>query len=291
MPGRPIQIIPYSRSHRRSLLELMGSSRWAHSHLDFVDVADWLAGEDRLLLLAWQDRQLLGCLGLSPAAAGWRWIRLLGIRDGCMPGALLREMWARAESECRCRGDAGVALLALSNWLGTYLAGLDFRSHDDLITLQHIGSRLPREPDSPARLREVEVEDLERLWQIDKQAFAPPWQIERDDLWRTFRVAMSATVACVKGAIVGYQFCVRHGDVAHLARLAVHPACQGQGVASLMLHGLLSDLLEGNFDAITVNTQRSNLRSQRLYARFGFLRDGKDYPLWQKALPPVGEGA
>ena len=90
--------------------------------------------------------------------------------------------------------------------------------------------------------------------------------------------------------VVGYHFCARHGDIAHVARLAVHPAWQGQGVASLLLHDLLSDLLTRDFREVTVNTQRSNLRSQRLYARFGFMRSGKDYPLWHKTLATDGAG-
>ena len=31
---------------------------------------------------------------------------------------------------------------------------------------------------------------------------------------------------------------------------------------------------------VTVNTQDSNLASQRLYAKFGFARTGYDLPVW-----------
>ena len=286
-----LHIAPCTRADRSALLGLMSRSRWTHCHLDFIDAADWLAGGDNLLLLAREGGQLVGWLGLSPAIDGWRWIRLLGIRDGRMPGSLLRELWAQAERHCRQNGDKGVMLLAQTNWLGTYLAALDFRSDDQLIAMQHIGSRLPRRLQSPASLRQADAEDLDCLWQLDSQAFAPRWQIEREDLRRALRLAYSATLARVNGRIVGYQVCARHGGIAHVARLAVHPACQGQGVASRLLHDLLRDLLPRDFREITVNTQRSNLRSQRLYARFGFMRSGKDYPVWHRSFPPSGERA
>ena len=96
MSSDRLQITPYQREDRSALLDLMRRSRWTHCHLDFVDASDWLAGEENLVLLARQGTVLLGCLGMSPALAGWRWIRLLGIRDGRMPGTLVeRAMGAR----------------------------------------------------------------------------------------------------------------------------------------------------------------------------------------------------
>ena len=284
-----LQITGYQRADRAGLLDLMRRSQWTHSHLDFIDAADWLAGDGRLVYLAWQGGQLQGWMGLSPSVAGWRWIRLLGIRDGRRPDALLRTLWARAASDLRCCADSGVAVLAQTNWLGTYLAALGFRSDDALIVMRHIGSRLPKAPQSSACLRPAEADDLAILLSLDRQAFAPPWQITAEELWRSFRRCMIATVALLRGAIVGYLLCSRHGDIAHVARLAVRPACQGQGVASLLLHDLLADLLRGDFQEITVNTQRGNLRSQRLYARYGFLPSGKDFAIWQRTL--AGEGA
>lgn len=284
MPTARLQIAPYARQRRRSLLGLMNRSRWTHSHLDWQSIPDWLADEEAAVWLALQDDELQGYIGLSRAVAGWTWLRLLGIGDGRRPGVILREMWAWAEAACRDEACAGIAVLMLTNWLPAYVAELGFQYCDDLVMLQHIGGRLPRRPDSLATVRPLEAEDLTRLAKIDKLAFAPPWQVDRAEMWAAFRACAFATVACIDGAIVGYQLCARHGTSAHLARLAVHPAHQGRGIASLLLHGLLSDLLGRGIDAISVNTQASNRRSQQLYQRYGFLRNGKDYAVWRKCL-------
>lgn len=289
-PAR-LQIAPYARQRRRSLLDLMNRSRWTHTHLDWQSIPDWLADEDAAVWLALQDDELQGYIGLSRAVAGWRWLRLLGIGDGRRPGVILRELWARAEAACQAEAGAGIAILILKNWLPAYFAELGFHYCDDLVMLQHIGSRLPPRPDSLARLRPVESEDIAQLTTIDKLAFSPPWQIDRAELWRAVRACAFATVATIDGAIVGYQLCARHAEAAHLARLAVHPAHQGRGVASLLLQELLSDLLRRGISAISVNTQSSNRRSQQLYQRYGFLRNGKDYAVWQKALEPARVGA
>ncbi|MCY4464745.1 MAG: GNAT family N-acetyltransferase [Chloroflexi bacterium] len=289
MPLARLQIAPYARQHRRSLLDLMNRSRWTHTHLDWQSLPDWLTDEDAAVWLALRDDELQGYIGLSRAVAGWRWLRLLGIGDGHMPGVILRELWARAEADDE--SSAGAAILMLTNWLPAYFAELGFHYCDDLVMLQHIGSRLPPRPDSLARLRPVEVEDLAQLLNIDKLAFAPPWQIGRAELWRAYRACAFATVATTDSAIVGYQLCARHDKAAHLARLAVHPAHQGQGVASMLLHGLLGDLLRRGISAISVNTQGSNWRSQQLYQRYGFLRNGKEYAVWQKTLESARVGA
>ncbi|MCY3575597.1 MAG: GNAT family N-acetyltransferase [Chloroflexi bacterium] len=284
MPAARLQIAPYARQHRRPLLDLMNRSRWTHTHLDWQSIPDWLADESAAVWLAFADNELLGYIGLSQSVAGWRWLRLLGIGELRKPRLILRQLWARAEAACQDAADAGIACLMLANWLPAYFAELSFQYRDDLAMLQHIGSRLPPRRDSLAAVRPLESEDLPQLAGIDKLAFAPPWQIERAELWQAYRACAFSTVATIRGAVVGYQLCARHDAAAHLARLAVHPAHQGRGVASLLLHELLSDLLRRGISAISVNTQASNHRSQRLYQRFGFLHNGKEYPVWQKTL-------
>ena len=277
-----LTIAPFARADRACLLESLAQSRWTHTQLDWMSEADWLADDDSSVWLAWQDNALQGWLGMSPPVAGWRWIRMLGVRDGRMPGAVLRELWNQAESDCRESDCAGIAILMLSNWLPSYFAGLGFRYRDDLIMMQHIGRRLPDSIGSTAQLHPAEANDLAEMQAIEAAAFAPPWQIDGADLWRAWRLCAYSSVARVDGRMVGYQLCSRHGAGAHLARLAVHPAAQGRGVASALIRGLLADLRRQGIRQISVNTQARNRRSQRLYERFGFLRNGKDHPLWQK---------
>ncbi len=284
MPTACLQIAPYARQHRRQLLDMMNRSRWTHTHLEWQSIPDWLADDGAAVWLAFLDDELQGCLGLSRAVAGWRWLRLLGIGTGRRPGSILRGLWARAEAACQAEAGAGIASLLLTNWQPAYFAELGFQYCDDLVMLQHIGSRLPPRPDSLACVRPAETEDMAQLLEIDELAFAPPWQIEHADLWLAYRACAYATVASIGSAVVGFLLCARHDSAAHLARLAVHPAHQGQGVASLLLQEMLSDLLQRGFSAISVNTQASNRRSQQLYQRYGFLRNGKDYAVWQKRL-------
>ncbi len=284
MRDRQLTIRPYMRQDRRALLDLNWRSPWTHEHLDWYELEQWLDTERGLALLAWQAEALLGYIGLSQPRAGWAWIRLLAIRDGRMPGAVVEALWQEAEKFCRARGVDSVAILMLTNWLPNYLRRQGFAYADDLISLSHIGSRLPAQPPACITLRAAEIEDVPRLADIDQLAFQAPWAISRYDLRQALRAATNATVATANGEALAYQLTVQRPGISHLARLAVDPAFQRRRIGAALLRRLLADLKEQRVEAITVNTQLSNLPSQRLYERYGFFRNGLDHELWQKRL-------
>jgi ribosomal protein S18 acetylase RimI-like enzyme len=62
--------------------------------------------------------------------------------------------------------------------------------------------------------------------------------------------------------------------------LAILPAAQGQGVGAQLLSDMVMRFTRRGFRSFTVNTQETNERSQRLYQRFGFVRNGYDLPVW-----------
>jgi ribosomal protein S18 acetylase RimI-like enzyme len=94
------------------------------------------------------------------------------------------------------------------------------------------------------------------------------------------RLASPLTVATLSGEIVGYQLATHYYDEAHLARLAVLPQHQGQGVGAALIYDLIERFSRRGIYSITVNTQLTNIHSQRLYHRLGFERTGYDLPVW-----------
>ena len=284
MLGTRLKITAYDRHHRSALLDLTWYSQWAHRHLDWYKTGQWLDQEFGHVLLAWQGDELVGYLGLSLPIDGCSWIRLLGICDGRMPGLVVRELWESAESRCLEQGISSVVILMVTNWLPTYLSKLGFENADDIITMNHIGSLRPAQPSSPAQVRSAEAKDVEQLLHIDRLAFQVPWQLSHHDMWQGFRMASSATIATLDGEVVGYQLSTRQDEVGHLARLAVDPAHRRKGIASALLHHLMDDFWQRGVTDLSVNTQMSNLPSQRLYERYGFFRNGYDLELWHKQL-------
>ncbi len=283
MLGTRLQVTPYQRRHRSALLDLAWRSHWTHKHLDWFTIGQWIDRDDGTLLLAWHGEELVGYIGLSPPIDGWSWVRLLAIRDGRMPGRVVRELWRAAEA-CRPAGIRHIAILMVTNWLPAYFASLGFQYEEDIITLCHtVDAELEARPSSCC-IRAAEREDLPQLARIDRQAFPSPWQLSDAELWQSLRLCAEATVALDGGEIVGFQLCTRQGDAAHLARLAVAPAFQGRRIGTALVARLLRRLHTRKVETISVNTQANNLPSQRLYARLGFARNGYDLELWRKTL-------
>ena len=72
--------------------------------------------------------------------------------------------------------------------------------------------------------------------------------------------------------------------LASLARLAVHPQVQGQGIGYALVYDTLDQFSRRGVLRVTVNTQNNNLASLALYARAGFRKTGEAYRVYQYAL-------
>lgn len=284
MLGTRLRITDYQRQHRSALLDLAWRSRWIHKHLDWRHTSEWLDKELGCVFLAWSGDQLEGYIGLSQPIAGWSWIQALGIRDGRMPGLVVRELYEAAEARCPELGIANIAILMITNWLPAYLRERGFSVEDDVITMSQIGKQLPPAPKVAALIREAHFEDVAAMLRIDRLAFEAPWQLAEHDMRQAFRSAASATVAMLDDALVAYQLSTCQEEVGHIARLAVHPAHQRKGIASALMHQLMIEFKRRNLKELSVNTQLGNQPSQRLYERYGFFRNGYDIELWRKRL-------
>jgi [ribosomal protein S18]-alanine N-acetyltransferase len=110
------------------------------------------------------------------------------------------------------------------------------------------------------------------------------WQLDVGTLRQAARMAFSFTIAELDGKNLGYQISTVYNDGVHLARLATLPEAQGNGIGGVLLGDMIERFLRRGFQAATVNTQRSNEQSQRLYKRYGFEFTGLNMPVWSLKL-------
>ncbi len=251
-----------------------------HTHLDWYDVLDWLGRDESPVRLAWQGQRLAGMMAISQPLNHSAWLRILALDDTAPAYQISDTLWQDLLPELRARGIDSVSVLITRDWIQPLIRHLKFRYVEDVITLEREGTHLPELAESPLSVRLTDPEDLMRITAIDQAAFDPPWQMAGEDLWQARRVAAISTLAEYEGQAVGYQISTQYGDSAHLARLAVAPSHQHQGVGSLLLHDVLRRFLGRGVTSMTVNTQAHNLTSQRLYRHFGFRRNGYDPGVW-----------
>jgi ribosomal-protein-alanine N-acetyltransferase len=283
-----ITVSPFLTRDRQAVDDLIFRSHQLHTHLDWHDVHDWLdTRKPASLQLAWQDRRLVGVVGMSEALHDMAWCRLIAIHNFAPAQDVLNAMWGTVVERLRQSGVEGVSVLVSRPWLQPMLATLGFTFDEDIITLQRSGQRLPAargEKTLITNLREMFPNDLDAVLQVDHAAFKPTWQLGRDELYQARRISAASTVALQNELIVGYQISTVYRDGAHLARLAVAPDVQGHGVGAALLGDALRRFFRRNIHTMTVNTQASNHRSQRLYHQFGFERNGNDLPVWSMRL-------
>ncbi len=270
----------YDRRQRRATRDLTFYNYHVHTHLDWQSTDDWLRNEHTRLSLAWRDGRMVGALGASPPLNGTVWIRMAAISDGEQPGEVLKALWSYTSEQLREKGVTRAAVLVTREWLGQYLDDLGFAYLEDIVTLRRTGRRMPESDREPPKIRAIDLVDIPVVTAIDQAAFEPLWQLSENDVRQAVRIAAYASVAVVDDEIVGYQVSTSHGLSAHLARLAVNPALQGQGIGGALLRDMLLRFFRRTMFTSTVNTQESNIRSQRLYEYFGFQRNYYDLPVW-----------
>lgn len=277
----------YDRPYRSSFLNLMYESRHTHTHLDWHSPLQWLETGDHFTRLLWQDGELLGFVALSLPLNGTSWLRLSALSPTTEIMPAWRRLWKDIREHLGAYPVTEVYVLVVDTWLTPALMDAGFTYVEDVVTLYRPHQTLtppPTRDDLTLDLDLAYSEDIEGILPVDHDAFAPPWQLTRDELWQAMRQASHSTVARHKGRIIGYQISTRHNKSGHLARLAVARAYQGRGIGGYLLNHLIQAFERRHIKRMTVNTQRSNWRSQRLYQRYGFQRNGFDLSVWRLSL-------
>ena len=266
------------------MLDLLFHSARVHTHLDWHDPDGWLDSYEPLMRLSWDGERLVGLVAASVPLNHTCWIRLAAVDDRVAGQAVLADLWAGLRADLRACGAESASLLIINDWLLRYIPDLGFRYEEEVVTLRRTGWNIPPLARSSVVVRSTELTDLERIVPVDQSAFTAPWQLSLTDLRQAYRIAAHCTVALLDGAIVGYQLSTTFRSTGHLARLAVLPSIQGQGVGSALLDDLIRRYWRHDIQTVTVNTQSGNLRSQRLYHHYGFRRNGYDLAVWKATL-------
>lgn len=282
-----IEVRLYERPQRELLLNLTFYSRRTHAHLDWHKSGVWLDLPEALVYGAWRNGQLVGFMGASAPLFGQTWLRLLAVHNEADPPEVLLPLWQALREELLELDVETVRCLLVNRWIAPYLPAMGFDYEEDVVTLYRAPQTpLPAAPQiaPDARIEPAYLEDLPGIMAVDHAAFDTAWRMTADDLRQAQRQSASASIARRGGRIVGYQISTRHHSNGHLARLAVHPAEQGQRLGAALLHNLIERFAERGVTSMTVNTQSSNAHSQQLYLRYGFRRNGFDLPVWHSSL-------
>jgi ribosomal-protein-alanine N-acetyltransferase len=275
---------PATHQDLQRLANLVHFEAYVHRHLDWRPPLDWIGSQPYLIIE--RDGEVVATLACPPDPVGMVWIRLFAVSSGFSPRQAWEELWPVAcDMICKLGCPVPVAVIPLHAWFRSMLEASQFTRTHSVIVLSWKGAPLPMSPvDSRIGIREMALDDLESVEEVDHAAFDLVWQNSRDNLELAYRQAALATVAEMGNRILGYQISTATPIGGHLARLAVKPEYQGKGIGYAILRGLLSSFQKRGAKMVTVNTQNDNLSSIAIYQKAGFNRTGEEYPVYQHIL-------
>ncbi len=272
-------------SDKHDLRGLLQRKSFIHRHLDWHSPLAWL-GQQPFYLLEGEVQGLLAALAFPRDEDGIVWLRLFAVAPGIPISMAWKDLWEVGLEWCQeYSPDSPITSLATHPEMEKILFSTGFKEINQVRSLvwDVKTARWP-EVNKELDLQKLEPDDLLRCYQIDKGAFKPIWRNTISQLQAAYQEAFYASVIKVEGVVRGYQISTTNPQGGHLARLAVDPAFQNQGLGSRLLADLLDRFLEAGILDISVNTQADNPFSMDLYTKFGFVELPEVYPVFQYTL-------
>ncbi|RMF43570.1 MAG: GNAT family N-acetyltransferase [Anaerolineae bacterium] len=276
----PVDVRDAAPSDRGRIATLIHFEQYVHRHLGWRSPVEWLGKQP--FLVAEQGDTLQAALACPPDPPEVAWLHLFAARGWDEIEQYWDTLWERAYHVLQESGVQVGAALPQYPWVVRLLQRGGFEAHSRVIMLSW------DQPVAPVaagirdgRIRPMTLDDLDDVAAVDAAAFDLLWRHSRGTLHRAYQQASVATVAEKDGKIVGYQISTATGHWGgHLARLAVLPEMQGQGVGGALVRDVLQRFTHKRIGHITVNTQHDNAASLRLYKKLGFRLTGEHLTIY-----------
>jgi ribosomal protein S18 acetylase RimI-like enzyme len=265
------------------LADFLNQNIKTHRHLDWFSSLEWVGSQPYLVSM--EKGRIRAALCAAPENEKAAWIRLFGVVKALDESVPWDQMLPLAIAKLREMKVKQLAALALHPWFEALLDKSGFTNQQNIVVLEWQGKFPPKTyRNADIGIRPMQFNDLTEVERIDREAFPSLWQNSPAGLSKAFSQPGISTVAVKAGKIVGYQISTSMTIYGHLARLAVDPACQRQGIAHALVYDLLKQFEHRGFWRVTVNTQSDNRASLKLYQKFGFKRTSEEIKVYSLQL-------
>ncbi len=250
-----------------------------HRHLDWRTPLEWLGFSPYWVLE--ENERIVAALACPPDPEAIAWLRLFVHASHLSGPEAWLPLWTAARNELAQRDHVIVAAIAMERWMDSLLIESGFTVAHHIVLLEWNDQPVtPSSTPDGFSIRSMKHNDLPDVVEVDTAAFDTLWQNSLPALSKAFSQAVYASVAEDASGMVGYQLSTWSPLGAHLARLAVRPEVQGNGLGAALVTDLIVRMQNGGATHITVNTQGNNNVSLALYQKLGFRRTGEQYPVY-----------
>lgn len=235
-----------------------------------------------------REGRLIGIALLGRPLAASTWLRAVALAPGETPLRLLAPLLQGIEQTAQqlsCTLILYGAEEEVDEWMLPALREAGYTYDTEVVVYAKHDSRIPSYGHRAVQLRRAEHADLPALVQLDRRCFSAQWLKDGQVLEQALHDGI-VTLAELDGTLVGYSYVSRHyaGRLAHLVRIAVHPAFQHQAIGVRLMAGFVESACASGAEALTLNTQAFNHHAQRLYQWFGFAPTGERQIIMRRIL-------
>lgn len=265
-----------------SLANFLSFEYFIHRHLDWRSALDWLGKHP--FLIAERDNEILACFAAPNDVPDSTWVRLFA----CSASISRQEVWEIFFENAIQLFSSNIEIigaLAIENWFLHLIEKTKFHLTQEIIVLEKtINEYIDIKKRRDIQIRLMDSDDLIRVAELDSICFPSLWQMPRETMNLAYLQSGYATVVESSEEIIGYQLTTENLSSAHLARIAVLPEFQNNGIAGVLVSDLMNYYKKTGFSRITVNTQNDNKTSTLLYKKFGFSLLPEHYPVFTYPL-------
>ena len=123
------------------------------------------------------------------------------------------------------------------------------------------------------RIREMEIDDLSQVMEIENATFAVPWT-EMGYFTFLMREDTLFLVAEEEDKILGYCGVLMVLDEGDITNVAVEKSRRGQGIGEALVRELAARTSQKGIVLLHLEVRESNQAARGLYGKLGFVEDG-----------------
>ena len=133
------------------------------------------------------------------------------------------------------------------------------------------------------KIKKLRKRHIPQVAAIEQECFPDPWSEESLESERRYKYAL-CFVAVQGKVVVGYCSIRRVVNEGHINNIAVSPAHQNKGIASMLLERVIYYAKKKRLIGLTLEVRVSNKPAISLYKKYGFVSEGvrKNY----YSIPP-----
>lgn len=266
----------------KSMVRLIEEASRVYLRFKLEDLKDCLGA--RPFLLAYAREQLLGFMFWALRRPPLARLRGAGLANGWPVSDYLQALLPPSLELLRAQGATTLTYVGSEEWLTLPLQDHGFVVDNIIVAYAKSDWVVPSRGNQEVFVRPAQPRDSPALVALDRAAFDPLWQ----NTAQIFRDVLANypyfVVAELDGVVVGYQFSSLIEGRGYLARVAVHPDHQGRGIGVRLMAEAIAFFKGEAARVITLNSQKDNQASQRLYRWFGFRLIGEEALVLRRCL-------